>query len=199
MAEGLLVIRATIGLLLFAHGAQKLFGWWGGHGLDGTGGFFAQIGHRPGRSMALIAGLSEAGGGALLALGFLTPLGSAMVLGVMFVAAASVHAPHGLWATNGGYELPMTNGLIALGLAFTGAGSWSIDAAAGIPGMSGWWAGIGALLLATVASALAMLRRQHVLATEAATQAYPAEAVPADPATADADAVNAGTAAGEHR
>src|SRR3954471_1606545 len=98
MAEGLLIIRVTLGLLLFAHGTQKLFGWYGGHGLDGTGGFFESVGHRPGRMMATVAGLSEAGGGMLLALGLLTPLGSAMIIGTMIVAAASVHAPHGLWA-----------------------------------------------------------------------------------------------------
>jgi putative oxidoreductase len=199
MAEGLLVIRCALGLLLFAHGAQKLFGWWGGHGLDGTGGFFAQVGHRPGRVMATIAGVSEAAGGGLLVLGLFTPLGAAMVMGVMIVAAASVHAQNGLWATNGGFELPLTNGLVALGLAFTGAGSWSVDGAAGIPATSGWWAGIGALLLAGVTSALALLRRQHVLTTDEPATAYPSEAVPADPSAADAGEVSARTAAGEGR
>ena len=69
MGEGLFIIRAVLGALLFAHGCQKLFGWWGGHGLEGTGGFFHQLGHRPGRQMAGLAGMSEAGGGALLFLG----------------------------------------------------------------------------------------------------------------------------------
>src|SRR4051794_23849970 len=133
MAEGLFIIRVAVGILLFAHGTQKLFGWYGGHGLDGTGGFFESVGHKPGRMMATVAGLSESGGGLLLVLGLLTPLGAAMVIGTMIVASVSVHAPNGLWATNGGYELPLINALVAAGLAFTGAGSWSIDDAAGIP------------------------------------------------------------------
>src|SRR3954470_14449325 len=62
MGEGLFIIRAVLGALLFAHGCQKLFGWWGGHGLEGTGGFFHQVGHRPGRQMAALAGMSAAGG-----------------------------------------------------------------------------------------------------------------------------------------
>src|SRR5436305_5609994 len=113
MAEGLFIIRALLGLLLFAHGTQKLFGWFGGHGLDGTGGFFEQIGHRPGRAMATLAGLSEVTGGLLLVLGFLTPLGAAIVIGVMLSAALSVHLPQGLWASNGGYELPLAYGAAA--------------------------------------------------------------------------------------
>lgn len=185
MPEGLLIIRLAIGVLLFAHGTQKLFGWYGGHGLDGTGGFFESLGHRPGRQMALVAGASEAGGGLLLALGFLTPLGAAMVIGTMLVAAVSAHAPNGLWATNGGYELPMTNALIALGLAFTGGGDWSIDAAAGIPWTHGWGPGLSALIVALVTAGVALRRRGQVLESEAAAPAYP-EDLPADPAMADA-------------
>src|SRR5947209_13629351 len=81
MAEGLFLVRAVLGLLLFAHGAQKLFGWWGGHGLEGTGGFFHSLGHRPGRQMAALAGGSEATGGLLLFLGLPTPFGAAAILG----------------------------------------------------------------------------------------------------------------------
>src|SRR3954470_1038401 len=137
MPEGLFIIRIVLGGLLFAHGTQKLFGWFGGYGLDGTGGFFEQVGHRPGRTMAALAGLSEAGGATLLVLGLLTPLGAAMVIGVMVVASVSVHGDKGLWATNGGYELPLTNAVIAGSLAFTGAGSFSLDNALGL-GLSGW-------------------------------------------------------------
>lgn len=183
MAEGLLIVRAVVGGLLFAHGAQKLFGWWGGYGLEGTGGFFASVGHRPGRSMALLAGSTEAGGGALLVLGFFTPLGSAMVMGVMIVAAVSVHARNGLWATNGGYEFPLVNAAVACGLGFTGAGSWSVDAI-GIPGMSGWWSGVGAILLAVVTASLTLLRREHVLTEMPDGDAYPGD-VAADAAKAD--------------
>ncbi len=81
MPEGLFIIRAAIGLLLFAHGTQKLFGWFGGYGLDGTGGFFESVGHRPGRRMAMIAGGTEAVGGLFLVIGLLTPWAAAMVIG----------------------------------------------------------------------------------------------------------------------
>jgi putative oxidoreductase len=186
MPEGLLVIRLAIGVLLFAHGTQKLFGWYGGHGLDGTGGFFESLGHRPGRQMALLAGFSEAGGGLLLALGLLTPLGAAMVIGTMIVAAVSAHAPNGLWATNGGYELPMTYALVAAGLAFTGAGDWSVDSAAGIPFTHGWGPGLLALFVAVLAAMVPLRRRGQVIESESAAPAYP-EDLPADPATADAE------------
>jgi putative oxidoreductase len=177
MAEGLFFLRLFLGVLLFAHGTQKLFGWFGGHGLDGTGGFFEQVGHRPGRQMAAIAGLSEAGGGALLVLGFLTPLAAAMVIGVMTVAAVSVHGYKGLWATNGGYELPLTNAIIALALAFTGAGSFSVDNALGLH-LSGWAWGIGAVVLATIGASIQLVRRDHLIDADA-DEAYPAETQPA--------------------
>src|SRR3954469_8160153 len=181
MPEGLFIIRAVIGGLLFAHGAQKLFGWYGGYGLDGTGGFFESVGHRPGRQMAMVAGLSEAGGGLLLVLGCGTPLAAAMLIGTMIAAAVSVHAPQGLWATNGGYELPLTNALVATGLGFTGAGDWSIDHALGIPWTSGAGAGLSAVVLAVIAFGISNARRRKVLEAEP-DAAYPPEAVPADPA-----------------
>ena len=92
MKLGLAVVRAVMGLLMFGHGAQKLFGWFGGHGLQGTAGFFDQVGLKPGKRTALAAGAGEAGGGALLALGFLTPLASAAIIGVMSQAIRTVHA-----------------------------------------------------------------------------------------------------------
>jgi putative oxidoreductase len=189
MAEGLFIIRLVLGLLLFAHGTQKLFGWFGGYGLDGTGGFFEGVGHRPGRLMAMVAGLSEGIGGLFLVLGLLTPWAAAMVMGTMYVAAVSVHAPHGLWATNGGYELPLTNGLIATGLAFTGAGGWSIDAAAGIPWTRGWGTGLAAIFLATVAGVVVLGRRRKVAEVEAET-AYPDDAVAADPSVLPSDSTS---------
>jgi len=190
MAEGLFFLRLFLGVLLLAHGTQKLFGWFGGHGLDGTGGFFEQVGHRPGRQMAMLAGLSEAGGGALLVLGLLTPLASAMIIGVMVTAAVSVHGDKGLWATNGGYELPLTNAVIAGALAFTGAGSFSFDNALGL-GLSGWAWGIGAVVLGLIGSGVQLARRESMLQQADETDAYPAEAatateqveVAADPAS----------------
>jgi putative oxidoreductase len=174
MAEGLFIIRALVGGLLFAHGTQKLFGWYGGYGLDGTAGFFHSLGFQPGKRFAAVAGLSEAGGGALLILGLLTPLGAAMIIGTMIAAAVSVHAPHGLWSTNGGYELPLINGAVAAGLAFTGAGPWSIDNAANIPWTSGPGPGLMAILLALIAFGITNVRRKRVLEAEP-KDAYPAE------------------------
>src|SRR5689334_5538801 len=91
MELGLLVLRVVVGLLFFGHGAQKLFGWFGGHGLAGTGGFFEQIGFPHGKRQAALAGLAEAGGGLLLALGLLTPLAAALIISVMVVAVSKVH------------------------------------------------------------------------------------------------------------
>ncbi|HEU5034114.1 MAG TPA: DoxX family protein [Mycobacteriales bacterium] len=184
MPEGLFIIRLVLGLLLFAHGTQKLLGWFGGYGLEGTGGFFESVGHKPGRLMAMVAGLSEAVGGLFLVLGFLTPWAAAMVMGTMLVAAVSVHAPHGLWATNGGYELPLVNGLVACGLAFTGAGSWSLDHAFDIPWTRGWGVGIGAIVVALIA-ALLVLGRRRTIADSEVEPAYPAEATPVTTATED--------------
>lgn len=190
MPEGLLIIRAVLGLLLFAHGTQKLFGWYGGHGLDGTGGFFEQVGHEPGRRMAMIAGMSEAGGGLLLTLGLLTPLGAAMIMGTMLVAAVSVHGQQGLWNTNGGYELPLLNAVVACGLAFTGAGNWSIDHAAGIPWTHGAGPGCSAIVLAIVVGGLTLARRTRILEARQTRAAYPAEPQPVatDPSVANDDA-----------
>ena len=106
MNTGLLVLRLVLGLLLVGHGSQKLFGLFGGPGLAAAGGFFDSLGFRPGKPMAIVAGASEAGAGVLLALGLLTPLASAAVIGTL-VVAGSVHWAAGLWAQNGGYELPL--------------------------------------------------------------------------------------------
>jgi putative oxidoreductase len=186
MPEGLLIIRLALGLILFAHGSQKLFGWFGGFGLDGTGGFFDSIGHKPGRQMAMLAGIFEAGGGLLLVLGLLTPLAAAMVIGTMIVAAVSVHAKQGLWATNGGYELPLINALVAAGLAFTGAGPWSLDNAFNIPWTRGAGAGIWALALAGAAAAISNARRTKALQSMEQADAYPAESTADDKAAAEA-------------
>jgi len=132
MDFGLLILRLAAGLVMAAHGAQKLFGWFGGHGLAGTAGFFEQLGFRPGRPFATAAALAEFVGGLLITLGFLGPVGPAIVLATMIVAAVSVHWPKGLFAQNGGYELALLYGIIAVGLALTGPGAYSIDAATGL-------------------------------------------------------------------
>ncbi|WEZ07059.1 DoxX family protein [Priestia flexa] len=125
---GLLLIRLVIGLSFMAHGAQKLFGWFGGHGLKGTGGWFESIGMKPGVRMALIAGLSELVGGALFAVGFLTPLAALMIAGTMLIAIIKVHGPNGYWATQNGYEYNLTLLVVAISIAIIGPGYYAIDA-----------------------------------------------------------------------
>ena len=128
MEIGLLLLRLTAGLALAAHGAQKLFGWFGGPGLEVTGQLFETLGFLPGRRQALMAGLAETGGGLLLVLGLLTPIGAAVICSVMLVAMA-VHIKQGFFAQNGGYEYTVVLGVAALSCAFTGPGSLSLEAA----------------------------------------------------------------------
>src|SRR5712691_3212134 len=111
MDIGLLLLRLTVGLTLAAHGAQKLFGWFGGPGLDATSQFLAMLGFSAGRRHALMAGLAETGGGLLLALGFLTPAAAAVVFSVMLVAALSAHVKKGFFLTSGGYEYTFVLGV----------------------------------------------------------------------------------------
>jgi putative oxidoreductase len=120
MSIGLLILRLGVGLSLAAHGAQKLFGWFGGYGLAGTGQFFEQLGFRPGRVQAARAGTAELMGGLFLAAGFLTPAAAAAAAAVMLVAAVSVHIEKGFFAHNGGYEYTLVLGGTALALAFAG-------------------------------------------------------------------------------
>jgi putative oxidoreductase len=131
MDIGLLLLRVVVGLLFAGHGAQKLFGWFGGHGLGGTGGFMETLGYRPGKRHAAMAGLAEAGGGLLLALGWFTPLAAATIVGVMVNAIVAVHLRAGVWNTDGGYEYPLVLVAAATALAFTGAGDLSFDSALG--------------------------------------------------------------------
>ncbi|MFN8591782.1 MAG: DoxX family protein [Thermomicrobiales bacterium] len=129
---GILALRLAVGGLLAGHGAQKLFGSFGGPGLEGTSGWLESMGYRPGKEWALLAGLSEFGGGALTALGLLHPLGPIATLGAMAVATLDVHGGKPVWATQGGAELPITNMAAALALAMAGPGTLSLDGALGI-------------------------------------------------------------------
>ena len=136
MAIGILILRLVVGLTLAAHGVQKLFGWFGGYGLDGTGQFLEQLGFFPGKRNAFMAGLTEALGGLLLALGLFTPVGAVLVLSVMIVAGVSGHINKGFFIQNGGYEYTFVLGLAAISVAFTGAGPLSLDSVLGLD-----WAG----------------------------------------------------------
>ena len=132
MKLGLTLLRMIVGALFFGHGTQKLFGWFGGHGIEGTAGFFESIGLRPGRKHATAAGAAEAGGGALLALGFLTPAAAASLIGVMSTAIRKVHGSKGPWVTDGGYEYNLALIAIMVTLADVGPGDLSFDHALGI-------------------------------------------------------------------
>jgi putative oxidoreductase len=167
MSLGLLVLRLVVGSLFIGHGAQKLFGSFGGHGLAGTGAFFDGLGLRPGRHHALAAGLAEFGGGALLALGLITPIAAAIVIAVMTVAIITVHFSKGLWVTNGGFEYNLTLATVAFALAGVGPGRWSLDHVIGLSDHGALWA-IGALVVGVVGGLGAVVSARTLGSREAA-------------------------------
>jgi putative oxidoreductase len=132
LGTGLLLARLILGVLMVAHGAQKLFGWFGGYGIAGTAGFFEQLGFRPGRLFVITASLSEVASGILIVLGLFGPVGPALLLSVMIVAAVSAHWKNGLFASANGIEVPLLYSAGAVALALTGPGPFSLDAALGI-------------------------------------------------------------------
>lgn len=158
MNTALLVGRLIIGLGLAAHGAQKLFGWFGGYGLKGTGGFLESLGFRPGTLFAMAAGLGELGGGLLTAVGLLGPVGPALMIVAMVVAILSVHRSRGFFADKKGVELPLLYATGAFVLAFAGRGAYSMDHLLAVAVPSGpratWLAVALALLLAFVTMGL---------------------------------------------
>ncbi len=129
---GLLIVRVAFGALFAAHGGQKLFGWFRGFGLEGTGAFLESMGFHPGRTFAAASGTAELTSGLLILLGFLGPLGPALLLSVMAVAVVTVHWGNGLLATSNGSELPLLYATAAVGLALAGPGTYSLDALLGI-------------------------------------------------------------------
>jgi putative oxidoreductase len=165
MNIGLLILRAVVGALFIGHGTQKLFGWFGGGGRRGTGEFFHKVGFRPGPAMATLGGLGETTGGTLLVLGFVTPAGAAMIIGVMTSASLAVHRPNGLWNGGGGFELPLVYATTAATLALTGPGRWSIDRLLGWD-LSGIWWGIAAIGLGFVCATGVLAWRAMVLRRE---------------------------------
>ncbi|WP_289141130.1 DoxX family protein [uncultured Brevibacillus sp.] len=124
MDLGLLIIRLVIGLLFVGHGAQKLFGWFGGYGLKGTGGWLDSIGVKPGVAMALVAGLGELVGGLLFATGVGFWAGAILIAITMLVAIVKVHGQNGLWVTQNGYEYNLALIAVAIGLALVGPGTY---------------------------------------------------------------------------
>ena len=126
-----LILRVPVGIIFAAHGAQKLFGWFGGYGLDGTGQFFASVGLNPGYLMALLAGLVEFFGGLALAAGLFVRPAAAALAGAMLIAVFAVHWSKGFFAADGGYEYALALFAASLALIFSGGGRWSVDGALG--------------------------------------------------------------------
>ncbi len=126
------IIRLALGLAIAAHGAQKLFGWFGGYGIAGTGGFFEGLGFRPGKLFAFAAGMGEFGGGLLTVLGLGGALGPAIIVMVMLVAILSVHVSKGFFITNGGWELNLMYILTAASVGYAGNGAYTLDGAIGL-------------------------------------------------------------------
>lgn len=181
----LLAGRAVLGGYLAAHGAQKLFGAFGGPGLDPVAGAFERLGLRPGRPLAMVAGLSELGGGLLTAAGLADPFGPVAIAGTMAVASAT-HRANGPFAANGGYELALTNLGAALTLAATGPGRYSLD------GLTGW--SLSRPLTRLVVAGAAAAAAANLAMVLRTTPAVPAPADAAGPSEAEGDAPEAATA-----
>ena len=126
MDISLLIVRLVIGLFVAGHGAQKLFGWFGGQGLKGTAAWLGSMGLRPPVIWAFLAGLAEFGGGALFALGLASPLGALGISAAMLVAITGVHWPK-VWAAKGGFEHPLINLAVAAAVGIAGPGEVSLD------------------------------------------------------------------------
>ena len=159
MDLGLLILRVVFGLTLAVHSLQKLFGWFGGPGIAGTAQMMEQLGFRPPRLQAVVAGLVEGGAGLALAVGLLTPLAAAAFISVMFVATVSVHLPKGFFNQNGGFEYTLALATGALAVAFTGPGALSADAALGIDWSGASW-GVAALAIGLVGGGLQLTARR---------------------------------------
>lgn len=128
----LAILRIALGLILAGHGAQKLFGWFGGQGLAGTGSFLASLRVRGARTTAFLVGLAELLGGLALALGLATPIAAAAIVSVMLGAMALAHWPR-FWASGGGIEYPLVVAAAATQLGLAGPGGFSLDSVIGTP------------------------------------------------------------------
>jgi putative oxidoreductase len=174
MKIGRLLLRLCVGGFFVGHGTQKLFGWFGGHGLQATAESFEKLGLRPGKANAIAAGAAEAGGGALFAAGLATPLAASALTATMLTAIETVHAKNGPWLSKGGYEYNVVLIAAVLLLVEAGPGGLSLDAARGHERAGSGWA-LATLLTGALGS----------LAAHAAAAAAP---LPAADANADADA-----------
>jgi putative oxidoreductase len=179
---GILALRLGAGGLMAGHGAQKLFGAFGGQGLEGVAGWLESMGFRPGKPWAALAGLSEFGGGTMMALGFGNPLGPIALQGAMATAARQVHWGKPIWNTEGGAELPTLYALTGLTMGLAGPGRYSLDHAFGV----------------RVPPALAVLAGVGVAAGIAMTE-YRAAQAPEQPDHAETDASQEQPAGGEDR
>jgi putative oxidoreductase len=155
MKLGRLAARTVIGALFIGHGTQKLFGWFGGPGLEGTEQMMGALEMRPARANAMAAGLTETAGGALLVAGAATPLAASSLIGTMFTAIRKVHQPKGVWAAEGGWEYNAVLIAALVALIDAGPGELSVDAALGRDEWGSGWA-LGGLALGAAASAAAI-------------------------------------------
>jgi putative oxidoreductase len=161
MGIGLLLARLFLGLGLASHGAQKLFGWFGGYGIKGTGGFFeGTLGLKPGALFAFMSGFGEFVGGLLVAIGWLGPIGPALIISVMVVAIVTVHLPNGFFAATNGVELPLMNIAGSLALAFAGFGPYSLDAIAPIGALASPQAAWIAIIVAVAGALVSIIGRK---------------------------------------
>jgi putative oxidoreductase len=162
MSLGLLILRLVLGLTLAAHGSQKVFGWFGGGGPQGTAGFFRGLGFRGPLAMAWLAGLSELLGGLGVALGLLTPIAALALVVVMITAIATVHWKNGFFTGAGGYEFNLLILGGAAALAGTGPGRYSLDRALGIgDNLSGTWWCVGVLVVGALAAAATLVAGRY--------------------------------------
>jgi len=182
MKLGRLIARIIIGGLFFGHGAQKLFGWFGGPGLEGTETMMDKLELRPARQQALLAAGAETAGGGMVALGALTPLAAAMLTGSMVTAIRKVHLPNGLWNMNSGYEYNLTLIAALAALIDGGPGKPSVDEALGIHCTGPGWT-VAALAAGVAGSTLAIemggRAEEPQQPAEASSAAEPEAAVPA--------------------
>jgi putative oxidoreductase len=187
MKVGRLLLRATVGGFFIGHGTQKLFGWFGGHGLSNTAQAFEGMGMRPGQVHATAAGVAEAGGGAAILLGVETPFAASALIATMLTAINRVHLKNGPWAANGGFEYNAVLIAAAATLAEVGPGGFSIDGLRGTDRSGPGWA------LAALALGVAGAAGAHLLAESQAPPPEPAPPVeatgPGAPETPDVAAV----------